>query len=339
MAVPLFYKELTQQANIVTTSNSDSKSVADAHSLSHQVTCTVNTPSNKNFLGGVVEVNTVTFETLANSDDGDFAVVTDTAGLEWAVALDKTGSSAEPTASEWTSIPAGRKGQADVSGDTTAADVAASAETAFNALSGFSSVVTTDDTAADGTMTFTQSARGAVANIATYQEDGTASDISVAETTPGVDSAVDVSNENITISSHGLTTGLKVQASSTGTLPAGLSTSTDYFVIAVDDNTVRLATSLENALAGTAINLTDQGTAAATHTLEVTALAGGSIQLQGSNDDSTWVNIGSAVNITATATNLLADTDVEYGFTRVQSTLTAGRMTVDIKTLIKKSHR
>jgi hypothetical protein len=51
----------------------------------------------------------------------------------------------------------------------------------------------------------------------------------------------------------------------TTTLPAGLALATDYYVIRVSDTTCKLATSYANAIAGTAINITDAGTG--THTM------------------------------------------------------------------------
>src|SRR5258705_6244535 len=41
--------------------------------------------------------------------------------------------------------------------------------------------------------------------------------------------------------------GLKVRATSTGTLPAGITTGVDYFVIPVGTNTISVASSLANA--------------------------------------------------------------------------------------------
>lgn len=66
------------------------------------------------------------------------------------------------------------------------------------------------------------------------------------------------------------TTGVAVTLSSTGTLPAGLSASTTYFVIRVvqGSGTFKLATTQANAQAGTAINITDAGTG--THTVATT---------------------------------------------------------------------
>lgn len=60
-------------------------------------------------------------------------------------------------------------------------------------------------------------------------------------------------------------TGTRVRLTTTTTLPAGLALATDYYVIKVDDSTFKLATSYANAVAGTAINITDAGTG--THTI------------------------------------------------------------------------
>lgn len=59
-------------------------------------------------------------------------------------------------------------------------------------------------------------------------------------------------------------TGTRVRLTTTTTLPAGLSLATDYYVIRVSDTTFKLATSYANAVAGTAVDITDAGTG--THT-------------------------------------------------------------------------
>jgi hypothetical protein len=59
--------------------------------------------------------------------------------------------------------------------------------------------------------------------------------------------------------------GTRVRLTTTTTLPGGLATATDYYVIKASDTTFKLATSYANAVAGTAINITDAGTG--THTV------------------------------------------------------------------------
>lgn len=58
----------------------------------------------------------------------------------------------------------------------------------------------------------------------------------------------------------------RVRFTTTGTLPAGISLATDYYVIKLTDTTCKLATSYANAVAGTAINITDTGTGV--HTMD-----------------------------------------------------------------------
>lgn len=468
--------ETVTTTNIVTTDTSTPFTVARAKTVSVQSVVDVNTPAAKTFVAGTSEVQTLTYDTKANTVNGDYLVLEDTTGTKWAVALVKpvaevqtltvpngTGAAADgdyciltdgvggnwgfafdttggnlvpptgaayvalaagrkttvdisaaanstavadairtalnllsgfsakvtlsgtstviatmvdkapctnpvvigfdgvaaatafsgaettagvasqtPTGAAWTAVGASNKGLADISADTTAAQVAARAETAWNALTGFSAVITSDDTAADGTMTMTQVVRNPATNPVskTYNDSGAGSATGV-QTTAGVASTVDVSANTITAASHGYTTGLKCQTSSTGTLPAGITTATDYFVISVDANTIKLATSLANAQAGTAIDLTDQGTNAATHTVTPTSLAGASLTLQKSNDYSpvtgsgTWDAVEAATSITADGDVWISDTDPEYLWARLSYTLTAGRLSASAAIVVK----
>src|SRR5690606_1450101 len=86
-----------------------------------------------------------------------------------------------------------------------------------------------------------------------------------------IDQSSDVSTSTDAISStdHGYETGLKVQVSSSNTLPTGLSVSTDYWVIKSDDNSFQLATSLANAIAGTEIDITGAGSGTLTVTPQI----------------------------------------------------------------------
>lgn len=75
----------------------------------------------------------------------------------------------------------------------------------------------------------------------------------------------DAGSDVITHSNINLFPYTRVQVSTTTTLPAGLAAATDYYVIKVTDTTAKLAASYANAVAGTAINITDAGTG--THTI------------------------------------------------------------------------
>lgn len=91
--------------------------------------------------------------------------------------------------------------------------------------------------------------------------------------TMGVDTAsytgrtftADASTDTLTVALPVFTTGQAVRLTTTGTLPAPLAINTTYYVTAVVGSTLKLSTTLANALAGTGINITDAGTG--THTI------------------------------------------------------------------------
>lgn len=158
----------------------------------------------------------------------------------------------------------------------------------------------------------------------------------------GVDSEVEEDGANtVRIPAHGLPTGLKGQLTTTGGLPTGLSGGTDYFWIADDPDFGRFANSLANALAGTAITITGEGTGV--HTFTPTSLAGAAIKLQKSNsekavedpDNASWSDVAAATSITADGTVWLEDEAPTYRAARVHKTLTAGSMSVRENTLVK----
>ena len=73
-------------------------------------------------------------------------------------------------------------------------------------------------------------------------------------------SDVATGTDNITLTAHNYVTLDKVRLTTSGTLPTGLSTGTDYYIINVDANTVQMATSVDTAIDGTQVNLTGAGT-------------------------------------------------------------------------------
>jgi hypothetical protein len=288
------------------------------------------TPGAKTFVDGVAQVDTLNFPAKAGTTASDYVVITAQDGTTYAAAVNKTGSDTAPTGAAWLAVAAGRRVQVDISASTSAADVATAFKTALNGVTGFSGKITASDAAADGHLSLTQAIRGVVTHPVPHNaNDSGAGLITTAATTAGVDSKVDVSANTIAIASHGYLDGLKLQASSTGTLPAGITTATNYFVIVVDSNTIKLATSLSNALAGTAIDLTDQGTSGATGTLTPTTTVTGTILLQASNDDITYVTIsGSSQNISGAGSFFWNVSDVFYKFVRLQQNITVGQGTV-----------
>ena len=145
-------------------------------------------------------------------------------------------------------------------------------------------------------------------------------------------SAVNTTDDTITITAHGFSTGLKGQVTTAGTLPAPLALLTNYFVIVVDANTIKLATTLNNAIAGTAIDLTTQGVGNSTFT--PTALAGGSIKYEISNDNVNFSDYAAATNVTADTTSWFLLTLPSMRYVRWTIALTAGQMGVTTNILI-----
>lgn len=154
---------------------------------------------------------------------------------------------------------------------------------------------------------------------------------------------VNTTSNKIIISNHRLITGVEGRFTTTGTLPAPLAANTDYWIIRIDNNEFRVASSLENARNGTAITLTTAGNG--THTfsqnmvnsnsnieqfvsievpdengyerLQVLFPTGLSFQ-SGPNKVSTTVDIefsASGGNIDFDGVILLADASIDYGDT------------------------
>jgi hypothetical protein len=114
----------------------------------------------------------------------------------------------------------------------------------------------------------------------------------------------------VTHTAHGFVTGQPVVFTTTGALPTGITASTTYYVISVAGSTTtyRVATSVANAIAGTAINTT--GSQSGTHTCttlatvqnpDITAITVGPSGLTGSQTTplvdlrQTWNSSGAAI--------------------------------------------
>lgn len=96
---------------------------------------------------------------------------------------------------------------------------------------------------------------------ATFADVGTESEVAVAAAKTAA-SATDVNATSnvITSSTHGFVTGQPVIYKEGSVAIAGLTTSTTYWVIKVTADTFKLALSYDDAMAGTAIDITSTGT-------------------------------------------------------------------------------
>lgn len=110
-------------------------------------------------------------------------------------------------------------------------------------------------------LSLTEAVTSTTAPINVQQVDRIALQVNATDATPGAQSFVaanvSAANDTITITAHGFVTGLKAPLTGTN-LPGGLS-ATNYWIIVVDANTVKLATSYANAIAGTAVDITSAG--------------------------------------------------------------------------------
>jgi hypothetical protein len=271
---------------------SNSMEIDEAIHLDVTAVVTESQPGNDTFISGVAEVQTLTFETKANSDPADYVVFYSAAGTVYALSLD-IDSDEEPTGAVWLAIPAAQKSHCDVSAATTAAQVAEAAEVCIDAITGMTAAIVTDDTAANGTMTLTQVESGPTTNPNPQNADDSGNGgIAGVETTPGVAGQVGVAS-NLINAGDAFLTGLKVQVTTSSGLPTGISGSTDYWVIKIDGNNIKLASSYANAIAGTPVDVTAIGVG--TQTLVVDTDLEGDIKLQKSNeddlDDAVWIDI------------------------------------------------
>lgn len=163
--------------------------------------------------------------------------------------------------------------------------------------------------------------------------DGCALQVTYTDATPVaktfVDGDVDTTENTITKTSHGFVSGLKVAATSDGTLPGGLST-TNYYVIVVSSSVIKLATSLANAVAGTAVDITSAA-GGGTHTLTPAALGSVVVKAQASNDGTNFADLsGVTVTISAAGTTLWNVVDPFYRYLRILHTPSAGALNLTV---------
>lgn len=136
----------------------------------------------------------------------------------------------------------------------------------------------------------------------------------------GAASGVDLTNDILTISTHGLTTGFPVWPSATsGTLPTGLTSGTTYFIIKNTGSSVKLATSQANALAGTAVDMTAV-TSNGAFKLNPTAFTGAwGFDWQSSNDGVNWFTLPNISSVTyASPDNTMMDGEINYRYLRIR---------------------
>lgn len=150
-------------------------------------------------------------------------------------------------------------------------------------------------------------------------------------------SAIDATANTFTKVAHGIVTGALGQFTTSSALPTGLSTSTDYYAIKIDADTLKFATSYANAVAGTAIDISDVGTGNQTFTATAKS---GSLQVKVSNvglpstslTSTDWVNKGSAITLSGAAASSVVEFDkkeIAYQWMALVYTHTAGQYALE----------
>lgn len=286
-------EEQISQADIITTTVSSAIDVSECNTISLQAVIDVDTPAAKTFDSGVAAflvVQDLTYTADLRGVAGNSISIAYTAG---AVA----GSEVVTVVGSAISVQI-----------STGVSTATQVKTAVDASVAASALISVAVTGTGGNAQVTAS---------------------ITPLAGGVASEVDTSTESVSIPTHGFVTGLLGRLTSTGTLPTGVTTGVDYFIIVVDASTVQFASSLVNALAGTAIDLTSQGSSAAVNTFTPTAIAGATIKLEKSNNNVDWKDVAAATAITVDANLWIEVIDPTFRYVRISATLTAGSMSIE----------
>ena len=238
--------------------------VQNADRMSIQVNAVDSTPAEEAFVAADVDPSTFATGTVTVVDYTDLAGATLTVN-----------GTALVEGVDWT---------AAVDNDTTAASL----ELAIEAVTNINSSAT------GAAITVTYAVAGTVGNAA-----GLVSSEPVSLTVSGATLTGGEDLSYITLTAHSFVTGLAVALTGTN-LPAGLS-ATDYWVIVVDEDTIRLASSLSNANAGTFVIITTAGTTADAE-LTPAALGSSTVVVEASLDGENFFAYATPKTVTITTT-------------------------------------
>lgn len=311
------------------TGYSDSQDVSGMETIFVQSKIT--SPVDSPFLSGTARA-TFTMPSLAASVASEYLFFYDSVGNSWCAALNKTGADPDPTGNPWGTTSVGRRVKVDISGATTAAQVATLVAAGLNGLSALTFAASA--AAGDGTFIVTGLVAGVVTTPGTKNATsaGVATSMTAAATYAGAVSAIDLVDNEITVAAHGLTTGSVVQITTSGTRPSPLSGSTDYYAIIVDEDTIQLATSLQNALDGVEINLTTYGYG--TQNLDIASIDV-DVNMQISIDDENWYTPASPQTVAEAKAVSFEEKVPAYKFIRLSFAVTAGQIIINSRILGK----
>jgi hypothetical protein len=159
---------------------------------------------------------------------------------------------------------------------------------------------------------------------------GTGSDVQTTQSetylSGGTTGASDIDADTFTFANHGYKTGLKVQLTTTGTLPTGLATLTSYYLIVLDSSSFKFASSMVRAIAGNAINLTSIGSG--THTVTPAAM-NVTVKARASSDGFLFVDVPDlSTTLTDSGDFILQAVDQMYAYIQIVFDVMSGQITV-----------
>jgi hypothetical protein len=143
------------------------------------------------------------------------------------------------------------------------------------------------------------------------------------------DTDVDIVNDRFLYVNHGLSTGLAVNVSTSGTLPSPLVAGTDYFVIKMSADYFKLALTLADAEAGNVILINSAGSG--NHTFTPKALNANKLKGQASNDGLSYVDVPSLIaDISSAGTAIFNIVEPAYRYLRVIYVPSAGSINLSV---------
>jgi hypothetical protein len=141
-----------------------------------------------------------------------------------------------------------------------------------------------------------------------------------------------VSLNAFTSSAHGYKTGLKVRFTTSGALPTGLALATDYYLIRISDDTLMVASSMQNASDGDYLSISG---GSGTHTIAVQTFTPVYLKLEASIDGDLWVNIPDATYEIRDEVQMIEHETAFYHYVRAIIDLSDGQYDFNSKMLVK----